>query len=191
MIASHLWSLDIYSPTWSISLWTAEAPETAPVSESQTTSHSFPKEARAKKADWSSRSCVAGRLPLSAPVSSALSGTRFREHKHTHPQGAHAHPYPPPPPSPRLNKLIKEGAALTGNLIKYDIPALKSMLTKQKYDGTLSEEIVTALVHDSRPCSYALVLLYQPSNTTRPVFQGRFYRTKNAIRSRFQGLSVT
>ena len=31
-----------------------------------------------------------------------------------------------------LNKLIKEGAAPAANLIKYDIPALKSMLTKQE-----------------------------------------------------------
>lgn len=49
---------------------------------------------------------------------------------------------------PQLNKIIKEGASLASNLIKYDIPSLKSVLTKQKYDEMLSVEIVTVLVHD-------------------------------------------
>lgn len=79
---------------------------------------------------------------------------------------------PPDSPHPPLNKLIKEGAALAGNLIKYDIPALKSVLTEQKEDGTLSEEIVTVLVHDPHPRSSAPLPLYQLSITTYSIFQG-------------------
>ncbi|KAI4819359.1 hypothetical protein KUCAC02_004610, partial [Chaenocephalus aceratus] len=37
-----------------------------------------------------------GRLPLSARVSSPLSGSRFREHKHSHPKGAHRRSFTPP-----------------------------------------------------------------------------------------------
>lgn len=75
------------------------------------------------------------------------------KHEHTHPKGAHlcAFTHPNPLPCLRPNKLIKEGAAPAGNLIKYDIPALKSMLTEQKEDGTLLGEIVTAHAPDPLP----------------------------------------
>lgn len=61
---------------------------------------------------------------------------------------------------PQLNKIIKEGARPAGNLIKYDIPALKRVLTTQKYDEMLSVGIVAVLVHD--PSAQA-ASVYSPS----------------------------
>lgn len=69
----------------------------------------------------------------------------------------------PSPTRPPLvsspNKLIKEGAAFAGNLIKYGAPALKSVLTGQIYDGMLSGEIVTVLEHHPGPGSPAVLYL--------------------------------
>lgn len=79
------------------------------------------------------------------------------------------------PTPPSLSKLIKEGASLTGNLIKYDIPASKCADKAKIWWDVVIRNCHCTCTWPPCPSSFSLLPLYQLSMNIYTIFQGHLW----------------